>query len=149
MLFVSVSVIFEKTLRLSAQVAQQEGGGTAVTYMCVALTIFQLIEPYETIDRSVDVERVCEGIAFFHETWSSIVSIVVAAVVLWYQVSCQSWLQFERPRAYETLMLSLFRQVTLWSLRSASSPGLSFSQALLAKWSAKYKSNGWAAHRPA
>lgn len=63
-----VSVIMDKSMLLSASVAESEGRSAAVTYM------------------SVDVERVCEGIAFFHETWSAVVSIVVAAVVLWYQV---------------------------------------------------------------
>ncbi|KAF9077092.1 P-loop containing nucleoside triphosphate hydrolase protein [Rhodocollybia butyracea] len=62
-----VSAIFDKSLLLSADAAESEGRSTAVTYM------------------SVDVERVCEGIAFFHETWTSSVSIVVAAVILWFQ----------------------------------------------------------------
>lgn len=62
-----VSVIFDKSMRLSASVSESKGG-TAVTYM------------------SVDVERVCEGIAFFHETWSALLSIAVAAVVLWFKV---------------------------------------------------------------
>ncbi|KIK69354.1 hypothetical protein GYMLUDRAFT_35426 [Collybiopsis luxurians FD-317 M1] len=62
-----VSVIFDKSLVLSAEVAESEGRSTAMTYM------------------SVDVERVCEGIAFFHETWTSSVSIAVAAVILWFE----------------------------------------------------------------
>ncbi|KAF9033283.1 P-loop containing nucleoside triphosphate hydrolase protein [Hymenopellis radicata] len=63
-----VSVIFDKSMRLSASVSESKGG-TAVTYM------------------SVDVERVCEGIAFFHETWSALLSIAVAAVVLWFKAT--------------------------------------------------------------
>lgn len=64
-----VGVIFDKSMRLSASVAESEGRGTAVTYM------------------SVDVERVCEGIAFFHELWSAFISIAVAAVILWFKAS--------------------------------------------------------------
>ncbi|PBK93614.1 P-loop containing nucleoside triphosphate hydrolase protein [Armillaria gallica] len=64
-----VGVIFDKSMRLSASVAESEGRGTAVTYM------------------SVDVERVCEGIAFFHELWSALISIAVAAVILWFKAS--------------------------------------------------------------
>jgi hypothetical protein len=41
--------------------------------------------------RSVDVERVIEGVTYFHETWSSIFSVIVAAVVLWFQAS---WAMF-------------------------------------------------------
>ncbi|KAK0465925.1 P-loop containing nucleoside triphosphate hydrolase protein [Desarmillaria tabescens] len=54
-----VGVIFDKSMRLSASVAE----------------------------RSVDVERVCEGIAFFHELWSAFISIAVAAVILWFKAS--------------------------------------------------------------
>ncbi|KIY73114.1 P-loop containing nucleoside triphosphate hydrolase protein [Cylindrobasidium torrendii FP15055 ss-10] len=63
-----VSVIFDKSMRLSASVSETKGN-TAVTYM------------------SVDVERVCEGIAFFHETWSALLSIAVAAVILWFRAT--------------------------------------------------------------
>ena len=65
-----MGVIYSKSLKLSSAASRSLGGGVTSTYM------------------SVDVERVCEGIAFFHETWSAVVSIVVAAVVLWFQV-CQ------------------------------------------------------------
>ena len=64
-----VSVLFDKSVKLSASVAENEGRGSAVTYM------------------SVDVERVVEGVIFFHECWSALVSIACAAVILWYQVS--------------------------------------------------------------
>ncbi|EIN04585.1 P-loop containing nucleoside triphosphate hydrolase protein [Punctularia strigosozonata HHB-11173 SS5] len=64
-----ISVIFEKTLKLSSVAARSQGAGSAISYM------------------TVDVERIIDSIAFFHQAWSAIVSIAVAAVILWYQAS--------------------------------------------------------------
>lgn len=64
-----VSVLFDKSVRLASIVAENQGRGSAVTYM------------------SVDVERVVEGVIFFHECWSALVSIACAAVILWFKVS--------------------------------------------------------------
>ncbi|EOQ99028.1 ATP-binding cassette transporter abc2 [Wallemia ichthyophaga EXF-994] len=64
-----VSVLFDKSVRLASTVAENQGRGSAVTYM------------------SVDVERVVEGVIFFHECWSALVSIACAAVILWFKVS--------------------------------------------------------------
>ncbi|KIY47688.1 P-loop containing nucleoside triphosphate hydrolase protein [Fistulina hepatica ATCC 64428] len=63
-----VSALFDKSLRLSAATAEAERGA-AITYV------------------NVDTERVCEGIAYLHETWSALLSIVIAAVILWFEAS--------------------------------------------------------------
>jgi ATP-binding cassette subfamily C (CFTR/MRP) protein 1 len=44
---------------------------------------------------SVDTERVVNGVQIMHEIWASFVSIVLAAVLLYYQAS---WAMFA-PRA--------------------------------------------------
>ncbi|TIC33364.1 P-loop containing nucleoside triphosphate hydrolase protein [Wallemia mellicola] len=64
-----VSVLFDKSVRLASSVAENQGKGSAVTYM------------------SVDVERVVEGVIFFHECWAAIVSIACAAVILWFKAT--------------------------------------------------------------
>ncbi|KAH7101139.1 P-loop containing nucleoside triphosphate hydrolase protein [Auriculariales sp. MPI-PUGE-AT-0066] len=63
-----VTVIGQKSLRLSASLAESEGSGATV-YM------------------SLDVERVVEGTAFLHEAWSALVALVLAAVIMWFQAS--------------------------------------------------------------
>ncbi|EJD35977.1 P-loop containing nucleoside triphosphate hydrolase protein [Auricularia subglabra TFB-10046 SS5] len=64
-----ITIIYEKSLRLSANMAQTEGSGAAVVYM------------------SVDVERVVEGTTYIHEAWAALLSITLAAIIMWYQAS--------------------------------------------------------------
>ena len=40
--------------------------------------------------RSVDVERISEGVEFLHELWASLLSIPLAVVVLYFQVRSPS-----------------------------------------------------------
>ncbi|KAJ7493681.1 P-loop containing nucleoside triphosphate hydrolase protein [Mycena latifolia] len=71
-----VGSIYSKTLRLSSNSGKDLGGGVASTYM------------------SVDVERVCQGLEVFHETWAALVSIVLAILLLYSQMSKATWPSF-------------------------------------------------------
>ncbi|KAG8744004.1 hypothetical protein FRC10_010983 [Ceratobasidium sp. 414] len=64
-----VGTIYNKSLRLAAHESRTIGSGTASTYM------------------SVDVERISEGIEFFHEIWASILSIGLGLVLLYSQAN--------------------------------------------------------------
>ncbi|KAG8697376.1 hypothetical protein FRC09_007907 [Ceratobasidium sp. 395] len=59
-----VGIIYNKSLRLTAHESRTIGSGTASTYM------------------SVDIERISEGIEFFHEIWASLLSIALGLVLL-------------------------------------------------------------------
>ncbi|KAJ7092344.1 P-loop containing nucleoside triphosphate hydrolase protein, partial [Mycena belliarum] len=69
-----VGVIYSKSLRLSSQSGQELGGGVASTYM------------------SVDVERICEGMQVFHETWAALASIALAVALLYTQATWPAFL---------------------------------------------------------
>ncbi|KAG8697410.1 hypothetical protein FRC09_007892 [Ceratobasidium sp. 395] len=62
-----VGIIYNKSLRLAAHESRTIGSGTASTYM------------------SVDIERISEGIEFFHEIWASLLSIALGLVLLYSQ----------------------------------------------------------------
>ncbi|KAG9085879.1 hypothetical protein FS749_004046, partial [Ceratobasidium sp. UAMH 11750] len=64
-----VGTIYNKSLRLAAHESRTIGSGTASTYM------------------SVDLERISEGIEFFHEIWASILSIALGLVLLYSQAN--------------------------------------------------------------
>ncbi|QRV93384.1 ABC transporter [Ceratobasidium sp. AG-Ba] len=80
-----VGVIYNKSLRLSAHESRTIGAGTASTYM------------------SVDLERISEGIEYFHEIWASILSIGLGLVLLYSQAK---WAAF-MPLAVIVVTLSV------------------------------------------
>ncbi|KAG9076600.1 hypothetical protein FRC06_009417, partial [Ceratobasidium sp. 370] len=79
-----VGTIYNKSLRLAAHESRTIGSGTASTYM------------------SVDVERISEGVEYFHEIWASILSIALGLVLLYSQAN---WAAF-MPLA--VIVLTLF-----------------------------------------
>ncbi|KAJ7664453.1 P-loop containing nucleoside triphosphate hydrolase protein [Mycena polygramma] len=80
-----VGNIFSKTLHLSSASGREVGGGVASTYM------------------SVDVERVCVGLETIHEMWAAVVSIVLAVVLLYSQVTWPAFL----PLALTLLLVTV------------------------------------------
>ncbi|QRW07534.1 ABC transporter [Ceratobasidium sp. AG-Ba] len=80
-----VGTIYNKSLRLSAHESRTIGAGTASTYM------------------SVDLERISEGIEYFHEIWASILSIGLGLVLLYSQAK---WAAF-MPLAVIVVTLSV------------------------------------------
>ncbi|KAJ7493649.1 P-loop containing nucleoside triphosphate hydrolase protein [Mycena latifolia] len=69
-----VGSIYSKSLRLSSKSGRDLGGGVASTYM------------------SVDVERICQGMEVFHETWAAVASIVLAILLLYSQATWPAFL---------------------------------------------------------
>ncbi|KAF8205910.1 P-loop containing nucleoside triphosphate hydrolase protein [Mycena galopus ATCC 62051] len=86
-----VGNIYSKTLRLSSASGREVGGGVASTYMYFILIMVS--ENYsDFFARSVDVERVCQGLEVAHEIWAAIISIILSIALLYSQATWSAFL---------------------------------------------------------
>lgn len=80
-----LNTIYRKTLKLSLAQSRTMGS-TASTHMCVHPTFWCIQYRLEDLFRSVDMERICQGMEFINEIWASTLSVGLGIAILYSQV---------------------------------------------------------------